>query len=216
MDISEFAFKLLLLFLPGLTCYQLVKVLTTKQAVPLHTEVVFSVLLGLFCYFIYYLVAQLPCLGLTTSFFESLNDKGKPIEIAEVGITTLLSMVLAIPVAGTINHKLFHRFARKLGVTTRHGDAGVWSYILNSDIPEWVVVRDFKNNLMYEGWVHVFSDNGEEDEMFLRDVIVYRNSDGVRLYETPALYIPTERAQLTIEFPQLSYSDYHNRQTNAN
>ena len=44
---------------------------------------------------------------------------------------------------------------------------------MNSEIPEWIVIRDVENDLIFEGLVKVFSDSTEKDELFLRDVIVF-------------------------------------------
>jgi hypothetical protein len=47
-------------------------------------------------------------------------------------------------------------------------------------------------------------------------VKVFVNSSGEELYEVPALYLPRSRADITVEFPQLSYSEYITRLGEAN
>lgn len=87
---------------------------------------------------------------------------------------------------------------------------------MNSQIPEWVIVRDIENDLMYEGWVQAFSDSTERDELFLRDVKVFTNKTADELYEIPGLYLPKSRENLTIEFPALKFSEFRKRRSNKN
>ena len=87
----------------------------------------------------------------------------------------------------------------------------VWEFLFNSDLPEWVTVRDLKNDLAYEGWVHAFSDTCEPNELFLRDVKVIRNSTGDELYSIGGLYLSRERAELTIELPAIELTGYAKR-----
>jgi len=91
-----------------------------------------------------------------------------------------------------------------LNVSAKFGDIDVFSYIMNSQIPEWIVVRDIENNLMYEGWVEAFSDSTERDELFLRDVKVFNNKTAGELYDVPGVYIPKKRDNLVIEFRNLA------------
>ena len=72
--------------------------------------------------------------------------------------------------------------------------------MFNSDIPEWVVVRDPGKGLAYEGWVHAFSDTADDNELFLRDVRVLNNTTGDEVYRVWGLYLARPRGELTIEF----------------
>jgi hypothetical protein len=47
-------------------------------------------------------------------------------------------------------------------------------------------------------WVEAFSDSSEKKEIFLRDVMVYGESSGNKLYEVPGLYLNISDA--TVEF----------------
>ena len=76
---------------------------------------------------------------------------------------------------------------------------------------EWVVIRDPDQELMFEGWIELYSESHERDEFFLRDVKVYRNSTGVELYSTPGIYLPRKRTSLLVEFPRLPYTEYEAR-----
>jgi len=82
---------------------------------------------------------------------------------------------------------------------------------MNSEKMEWVVIRDIKNDLMYEGWIKAFSDSTEKDEIFLRDVRVFKNSTSEELYDIPGLYLPSKGINLIVEFPTLEFTELINR-----
>lgn len=106
-----------------------------------------------------------------------------------------------------INRGVLHRVAKCLKISNKFADLDVWSYLFNSGIPEWVVVKDIQNDLMFEGWVEAFSETVTENELFLRDVKVYRDSTGEELYSIQGLYIARSREALTIEFPSINSTE---------
>lgn len=80
-------------------------------------------------------------------------------------------------------------------------ESDVWNSIFNSndETLKWANIIDSKLNLKYEGWVYKFSDTYKENELFLKDVIVY-NEDGEELKRLPGLYITRKSDDITIEF----------------
>ncbi len=62
----------------------------------------------------------------------------------------------------------------------------------------WVTVRDHKLDLYYYGWIEAWSDSGEERELILREVEVYKNSTAEFLYESDVIYISRKHDDLTI------------------
>ena len=88
----------------------------------------------------------------------------------------------------------------KLKITNKYGDESVWDYFHNKDKNEWVTIRNKKNDLMYVGWIEVFSDDATAyDELVLREVTVYKNSTAEKQYEVDEIYISSKREDLTIE-----------------
>ena len=53
---------------------------------------------------------------------------------------------------------------------------------------------------MFQGWLSVFSAENKNNELFLTDVRVFKNSTGKFLYETYGLYITRCENDITIEF----------------
>ena len=65
------------------------------------------------------------------------------------------------------------------------------------------------NKLLYHGFIQIFSDNKEqEDELFLRNVTVYRyQNDKVegKLFYVTGMYLNKKRENMVVEFPNMPY-----------
>lgn len=211
MELTEFSFRLLIFFLPGLIAYRIILELTLHKKSELSEQIINSLLLGFLCYASYFLILGLykmvPCLPHPQSdlvFLRLLSDVKTAPDFKEVLFASFLALPIGFVGAKLINVYALNKFARALNITKKFGEKTVWGYLLNSPEPtEWVLVRDFENDLMYEGWIQAFSDDAEDNEIFLRDVKVFRNSTGQELYETPGLYIAKSRDKLAMEFRNL-------------
>lgn len=205
MTLSEFTLRIILIFLPGLISFMITEQLTVHKETQTYRFFIYSLMLGFLCYLIYYLISLKVFLNSSFYFIQSLSNNQLPLNFWEIFWATMLSIPLGFLVSFFINKKILHKIAKKIGASKKFGDLDVWSYIMNSQMPEWVVVRDKENNLMYEGWVHAFSESTERDELFLKDVRVFTNDTAQELYEVPALYLPRNRDNLIIEFPTINF-----------
>ena len=206
MNVSEFTFHLIFLFLPGLITFLVVDVLTTHRPIPTVRIFLYSLVLGFLCYFTYYPLTLIPRLNLPFSFVESLTNDEKHLNVIEVLCVSILSVPLGVLISKGINGYWLHRVAYKLNATKKYPDADVWSYVMNRDDvgSEWVVIRDLEHDLVYEGWVAAFSDSTDDfDEVLLTDAQVYRNTTGQKLYELPGVYLSTKHGNKIVEFPRL-------------
>lgn len=70
---------------------------------------------------------------------------------------------------------------------------------MNMKENEWVHVRDEENNVTYQGKVGWYSEGEQMHELVLRDVVVYRYEDSVRLYSVPLVYLSREIGKWVIE-----------------
>jgi len=222
MELSNFTIAIFFIFIPGLICTILLQQLTYFEKESGFFFIIHSFILGIVCYLLYTAIFLLIVkLRFTSEEFElsflnailipdylSSVDASKEVTniITEVMYASALSVIVALLLSAIINLKLFQRFAQFIQVTKRFGDVDVWSYIHNSPNKslEWVYVRDIKYNLVYYGWVNAFSETFKENELLIRDVIVYNNTTGAKLYKTPALYITRNTNELTIEFPDVN------------
>ena len=113
-----------------------------------------------------------------------------------MSIIILLSFFLAY----IINNKFVNRIGQCLNVTSKFGDESVWDFFHNKPKKDWVVIRDLKNDIMYYGWISIYSDYGNDnDELILQNVVVYKNSTGELMYEVAEIYIAEKRENLRIE-----------------
>ncbi|TFE19347.1 DUF6338 family protein [Cohnella luojiensis] len=207
MELSDLTIRLLLLFFPGIIATLILDKLTTHRGRELKDFILYSFILGLTSYSILYIAVEIINLinntTLTVQFIEALTNGKSTINIKEVFFATLISFILGVLVSIMVNRKMIHRAAQKLKITKKFGDSDVWQYIFESPDIEWITIRDLSNDLVYQGWVSAYSDTHDNNELFLRDVIVYRNSDGSRLYEVKGMYLTKNKDDLIIEFPQI-------------
>jgi len=213
MELSELAINIFILFIPGIITFLIIDKLTVHKEYSFHNVIIYSLIFGFFSYIAYDLIV-IPLVRrcfdvkISLSFFKVLNNKNAALNFNEIFYVSLVSIPIGFISSAFINYKLLHKIGLLLNVTKKFGDIDVWSYIMNSsDSTEWVFIRDKENDLLYEGWIEGFSDIGQ-NEIFLRDVIVYRNSDTEKLYEMPGIYISKDRKDLMIEFPNLEYTDF--------
>ncbi|HXR03498.1 MAG TPA: DUF6338 family protein [Verrucomicrobiae bacterium] len=205
MEISEFAFKLLLLFFPGIVCAYVVDNLTIHKPRKLPFFLLQSFVLGTGCYFLYWSLLTLfhwkfPRVELPPIvFLRALADSTIRFSFREIAYVSLMSVIVGCIISVLALYKVPNRIARRLGITKKFGELDVWGYALN--IPEvvWITLRDHKNNLVYDGWIQAFSDDSKDAEVFLRDVSIYKNDTGEKLYQVGAVYISRKREDISIE-----------------
>ncbi|MCW2282577.1 hypothetical protein M2323_000338 [Rhodoblastus acidophilus] len=122
--------------------------------------------------------------------------------LAEVGYALIIGFVLSILWLYVQRHKLLTQLLQKIRATKKYGDEDVWDFTFNSnDIEtEFVHFRDFEHELVYAGFVNMFSETDKLRELVLLDVIVY-NFDGEEVYKSPRLYVACAPESAHIEFP---------------
>lgn len=210
MELSDLTIRLLLIFFPGIIAALIIDNLTIHRGRDFKIFILNSLVLGLTSYFLLYIflssnniIVELRGLKPTwdLNFKHWLNDKNIPVNITEVVIVTIVAIVLAFIISAAINNKLLHRFGKKVKVTKKFGQLDVWSYVFDSPDISWIIVRDNDNDLMYQGWLEAFSDTFEKNELFIREVTVYRNSSAEELYTMEAVYITKDCSNLVLEFP---------------
>jgi hypothetical protein len=122
--------------------------------------------------------------------------------VTEIGVTSLVALVLSILWLYSTNYKLLTRFMQAIRATNRYGDEDVWDFILNADSPsvEYINLRDFDKEITYAGWVETFSEAEKVRELVLRDVKVF-NFQGDELFSAPRVYVARPVDTIDIEFP---------------
>lgn len=208
MELSGFTLRVVLLFFPGVLCALIVHALTIQRQRTTPEFLTSAFVYGVSTYLL--LAGMREALtGLATwfgwrvpprvTFFAALTDERARIEWGEILLSAGVAMLLGLVVSAAANHNLLHRAAERMGISRRFGEPDVWSHFLNSPEIRWIAVRNLSADVVYEGWVEAFSDTGQSPEIVLRDVSVYRNSSGTKLYDRSRVYLSPERQSLVIE-----------------
>jgi hypothetical protein len=205
VNVDEFGLRLFVIFLPGLLGHYLLAALTVHRTYALAEVVLRALLIGLISY-----LPLIPIVGDQLFVVQFLADPDVARTtgaeaLLQAGLATIPSVFLSSLWALACNRKLLVRAARLLRITKRTGEIDVWGFSFNSDLPNWVVVRDLNNNLMYEGWAKCFSDDGHARELLLGDTRVSQNDSGKPLYNLPAIYLPLDGSCFSVEWTQAAF-----------
>lgn len=200
---SELTVKLIILLLPGAISTLIFGKLILHKEWDSFKFVLYSILFGAFSFLILQIILNLLNL-VFDSFIESLTiwntlTNSQEIPYAEIGYSTIISVVLAFVISRIENKKVISKIAKSLGISNKYGDENLFSRFLNSPNTDYVYVRDIKNNLTYHGWVKSFSESENVSEIRLCEVIVYTYINCEKIYEVPEVYLSFNKYDIIIE-----------------
>jgi hypothetical protein len=209
MELSNLLIRVSFIALPGIVGRQVYQVLTAPRNKKDWEDVCEIALFSLFSYTVYGLLMEcsikLGMVGDKVVVLQALLDEKVPLSWREISITSALAVVFAFIATYFRTHNVLTTIARHLRVTKKHGDEDIWESFLTLPAgQDWVFVRDHKLDLVYYGWIQLFSDSGKSRELVLREVEVYSNSTPDRLYEVERLYVSRNEDDLSIEYPKRS------------
>ena len=217
MDISVFAFRLIILFFPGVIAAYIVNSLTVHKSLKPFFFVFQSLTLGMASYcllaFIYKEVS--PSLNARfgwswptkLEFFNALVDSNTRPSVSEIGYTCICAVAIGICASISSTYKIFYRLCQKLGITKKSGEMDVWGSTFSMRKIQYVTLRDQAKDLMYDGWIEGFSNDGKKAELLLRDVAIYRNSSAEFQYQIGAMYFELTRGEIVLEFRDVPLTD---------
>jgi hypothetical protein len=208
MELSALTLRVVLLFFPGVVCALMVKALMNRGERGVLDFWVDSFVFGVGTYLLLASM-RIGCAAIARAggwpapaeitFFDVLLSETGRISWGEIALSAVIAVLLGATVAAIGNHNLLYRAAERLGISRKFGEPDVWSYFLNSPDIQWVAVRDFATDMVYEGAVEAFSDTGAAPELLLRRVKVSRSSTDTKLYECDRVYLSRDRSSLVIE-----------------
>jgi len=205
MSLNELTVRLLFLFLPGIVCSLVVAHLTTHRDLQSADHIIPSFLFGFLVYILYSGTAYLwnDVLGLIElPAYELIPAEGTPatgISALAILVSIVLALVLAFVISALKNRKILNRLARRLSVTQKFGDRDVWSYMMNSENLDWVVIRDQAKGLYYVGKPVVSSDEESVRELILTNTAVHDDETGEVLYVPGNVYFSFPQEGMVIE-----------------
>ncbi len=215
MEISDFLIRVVFIGLPGIIGVQIYQKLKSKSVRKDWEDIIEIVLFALGSYAVYGLIVEVLrrcCVWNLNPPLQALFNNKVEISWLEIAGASFIGIVLAFISACAYNRKWLNRFGQYLHVTKKFGDEDVWSFFL--DLPEsaqWVFVRDYKQDLVYYGWIRSFSESEKRREIVLMEVQVFSNlaSNSVpkALYEAEAIYLSRESDELSIEIPRVTQGE---------
>lgn len=214
MDLSEFTFKILLLFFPGIIAAIIIDTFSIHEKRTPFFFLTYSFVLGVSSYFLYWLLINIGPIFCryplnSINFFQSLTMQNIPLDIREVAFVTLTSIIFSIIVVFILTYKVHFRIARVLKLSKKSGELDIWGYTMNIPDFEYATVRNYSKDLMYDGYIEAFSDDSKNAELLLSEVMVYRNSDAKHLYSVGAIYLSLSREDIEIEFRGIEKENTH-------
>ena len=210
MKLDDFTLTVVFLFFPGLVCALVASRLTTHQERKPTEFVIPSLIYGILIYVIYSWAATIFDAELSLPHINILSVESRLL-VAEspivLTVATGIGIVLAFIAGAGINHKILHRFARSILVTNKFGDKDVWTYVMNSNETDWLVIRAPDQNIFYLGRIAVYSDEEDTRELVLSDTKVYDNITGEEKYHAGNMYFSFKKDEIVIELPPRSKND---------
>jgi len=204
MSPSPFLLQLAILFLPGVVWAHLDAKFATKGSPSQVEFLARSLFFGLVSYAATYVLFGLLGHPFEMIDFNQVNDHAvitKPVAIQIISATAVGFLLSVIWMYG-VRFKWLTRILQKIGATRTYGDEDVWDFTLNSRsaVSEYVHYRDFENEIVYAGWILLFSETEKLRELVLRDVQVF-DFNGSLLFEQPRIYIARKAEGMHLEFP---------------
>ena len=200
-----FVTQLALIFFPGIIWAAIDSQYASRKEFSQFRLIVSAFVFGTISYAVVYLLYSLT--GFQFDLIGIVDEKTKDSlnlhnTVDEIISAVVVSLGLSILWVYAATYKLFNKFLHSINATKRYGDEDVWDYVFNSKsaISEFINIRDFEKEIVYAGYVLVFSEAEKLRELVLRDAEVYDFS-GTKLFSMPHIYIARDPKDVHIEFP---------------
>lgn len=202
---SEFTWRLILVFLPGIIAFIIIDNLTVHRETKVHHWFFYPLILGFISYTPWYIIVTAVQAVYATSlpfkFFENITDIHSKVNFGEILIASSVAILLGFLITWAITHRLLFRISSFFHITDKFPEIDAWDNFISNFRPEWLIVRDLEKELIYHGKFFSASDANDRDGIVLEDVRVF-NSKCELQYWAPAVFIPRRMDCLLIEIPE--------------
>ena len=204
MSITDYTFRLLLLFLPGIISFAIIDNYTIHRETKLQHRVVYSLLLGFCSYSIWMIFAELCSLfchaEIPVQFITSLLHKDAEISPFEIYMVSIIAVILGGGISKAINDRKLYRIARFLHISNKFPEMDAWqNFLTHYGDREYIRVIDPEGNRCYQGKLFSASSAMDRDGIVLTYVGIYRNDTGEFLRSVEAICLPQKLDTLIIE-----------------
>ncbi|MET0016472.1 DUF6338 family protein [Oscillibacter sp.] len=213
MELSNFTFKLLFIFLPGIIAVIVISSFkdNDEEKPNMYQFFINSLIYGLFSYIVLYniygLINVLFKTQLKMVFLDLLWNDNFSLDYNEVLYAAIIAVALSLIISKLYNSGAIFRFAGKIGISKSTGAFDVWNNIMRKKVqgeePCWIVVRNKANDTIYEGCLSECSTTHNEAELVLENVKVYKNETAELCYDIDSVYLSFQKDNVVLEFPRL-------------
>lgn len=221
-EVDIVTLKLLLIFAPGLIGMTIYNHLVCKAKQSFEYFIVYSILFGIVSYasvnilvnainliIKYFPKKTIPVFDFS-QFFNIIKSSQSDFSISllHFWLTCVTAVLLSLFFTVFINKCWLYKVLNFLKISNRDSAFQVWNKIFGDETNDnWVMVIDYKNNKIYDGRLYHHSDYSEENEMFLKGVIIYDLSTKKELERCNGLYISRADKETTLIVPKADASD---------
>lgn len=214
--------KLLLIFAPGLIGMAIYNHLVCKSKQTFEYFIVYSILFGIISYasvnvlisvinliIKHFLESTIPMFDFS-QFFNIIKSSQPDfsISLTHFWLTCLTAISLSILFTILVNKCWIYKVLNFFKISNRDSAFQVWNKIFGDEANDnWVMVVDYKNNKIYDGRLYHHSDYSEENEMFLKGVIIYDLTTKKELERCRGLYLSRADKETTLIVPKANASD---------
>lgn len=204
MGITDFTFRLILLFIPGIISFIIIDNLTIHKETKIHHWLIYSLLLGFLSYMpwtvLIDIIQSIYDVNLPFQFVTNLINTNTTINFYEITIASITAIMWGLLFAKAINGSWLFRITTKFGISRKFTEIDAWANFLALYNPDFVRVRDLAQGYTYQGILVSSSDANDRDGIVLQDVSVYDSDNPENpLYHVEVIYIPQKMEELLVE-----------------
>lgn len=210
MNISEFSFHLVLIFLPGIIAFLIIDNLSSHKPYKNVYIFMYVLLLGMMSYITLSILNNIitffaPCIS-GLHIWENMTQPGGNLSLTEIFFAAIISVFLGCLISLINKHALFMRFSLKLHLTRRHGFPDTFSYMMHlysnaiKNYPFYLTITDWERKFRIVGQLVAISEPGDlKEEVLLQDCTVYNLESGEELYSVPVFYFSPVSSNISVE-----------------
>lgn len=201
---SEFTWRLILVFLPGIIAFIIIDNLTVHRETKVHHWFFYPLILGFLSYAPWYLLVSIVQTvyraNVPFQFIESITDIHAKVNFGEILVASGTAIILGFFITWAITKRFLFTISKYFHITDKFPEIDAWENFITNFKPQWLTVRDLDNDAIYQGKLFSASDANDRDGIVLQDVIV-QNAKGEPQYWVPTMFIPRKMDRLLIEVP---------------
>ncbi len=200
-EISTLTIKILLILFPGIIAVKINDRLEERKEEESWQYFIRIFVYGLIVHVLAYIhfslfffFVRIPILKeiINYDYYKNLLNINENFQIEYINIisTSFFAILFGFLISKINNSGILNKFAQDLNITKKFPEQDVWSHVFNNIDSDtvWIVIRDFKNDLMYQGFPTNFSAFHDSKELLLKSVYVFSNSTGKLYYKSKLMY----------------------------